>query len=186
MAITKATFINETFLQQYTPISANVDIKLILPFIITAQDKYAQHVFGTEFYERLMSGISASDLTAKETELLQLSQPAIAWLTLAEAIPFINVQIRNKGILKGTSDTTESAQNKEVNDLKEACMNNYEHYMQQVQNWLCISTNTYTLTLYNNPTRANYPDKGDVYTCDIYTGSRTTEKSIQSFYRSME
>jgi hypothetical protein len=92
MAITKATFIDEAYLQKYTPISANVDIKLIVPFIITAQDMYAQDVFGTEFYERLMTGISAGNLIAKETELLELSQPAIAWLTLAEAIPFINVK----------------------------------------------------------------------------------------------
>lgn len=185
MAITKATFINETFLQQYTPISANVDIKLIAPFIITAQDKYAQHVFGSEFYERLMLGISAENLITKETELLQLSQPAIAWLTLVEAIPFINVGIRNKGILKGTSDTTESASFKEVGDLKQSCMDNYEHYMQRVQEWLCLSDNNATLTLYNNPTRNMYPDQGDVYTSDIYTGQNRTEKSIQNFFRSM-
>jgi len=185
MAIIKATFINETFLQQYTPISANVDIKLIVPFIITAQDKYAQHVFGSEFYERLMSGISAGNLTAKETELLQLSQPAIAWLTLVEAIPFINVGIRNKGILKGTSDTTEPASFKEVSDLKQSCMDNYEHYMQRVQEWLCLSDNNSTFTLYNNPTRNMYPDHGDVYTSDIYTGQNRTEKSIQNFFRSM-
>lgn len=186
MAIIKATFIDEAYLQKYTPISGNVDIKLIVPFIITAQDKYAQFVFGTEFYERLMTGISSNNLTAKETELLQLSQPAIAWLTLSEAIPFINVQLRNKGLLKGTSDTTTPAEAKEVYDYKDACMNNYQHYMQQVQNWLCISTNTSTFTLYNNPTRANYPDKGDVYRSDIYTGGSDNEiKSIQSFFRSM-
>jgi hypothetical protein len=185
MAITKATFINETYLQQYTPISANVDIKLIVPFIITAQDMYAQDVFGTEFYERLMAGISAGNLTVKETELLELSQPAIAWLTLHEAIPFINVGIRNKGILKGTSDTTESASFKEVGDLKDSCKNKYEFYMTRVQEWLCISTNTSTLTLYTNPTRNMHPNKGDVYTSDIYTGDSSSEKCKQNFFRTM-
>jgi hypothetical protein len=30
-----------------------------------------------------------------------------------------------------------------------------------------------------------YPDHGDVYTSDIYTGRNRTEKSIQNFFRSM-
>lgn len=185
MAITKATFINQTYLQQYTPISANVEIKLVVPFIITAQDKYAQNVLGTEFYEHLMTAIANNTLTAKETELIQLCQPAIAWLTLSEAIPFINVGIRNKGILKGTSDTTVPAEAKEVNDLKETCKNNYEFYMERVQDWLCLSANSSGFTLYNNPTRSMYPDQTEGYRCDIYTGGDRELKSLQNYFRSM-
>lgn len=138
-----ALFVSETWLKANTPINQNVEITTIVPFIGQAQDLRCQPVIGTALYERLMAGIVANNLTAAETTLLNLIRPALAYWTLAVALPFISVQVRNGGTVKVKSDNTEPASASEVAGLVTVALNTAEFYTERIIRYLCDNSSSF-------------------------------------------
>ena len=63
-------FINVNTIKERSALHTNVDDKLILPEILTAQDMYLLPALGTALYNRLQTGIESANLTADEIDLL--------------------------------------------------------------------------------------------------------------------
>ena len=63
-------FISVQSIKDRTGLHANVDEKLVLPEIKTAQDMYIMPSLGSTLYNRLQAGINASNLNANEQALL--------------------------------------------------------------------------------------------------------------------
>ena len=63
-------FISVQGIKDRTGLHANVDEKLVLPEIKTAQDMYILPTMGSTLYNRLQAGITASNLNANEVLLL--------------------------------------------------------------------------------------------------------------------
>jgi len=117
-----AFFISENWLKTKTPLNQHCDIALIVPWIGVAQDLACQRVLGTALYTRLMAGIVANDLNTNETALIELVRPALAYYTVAYALPFVHAQIRNAGVVKTKNETIESVTKAEglLSHLREA------------------------------------------------------------------
>lgn len=140
-----ALFCSENWIKTRTPINANVDVSLIVPFLVSAQDLWIQPIVGTALYDRLMAGIVASNLTADETALLDLLRPALAYFTLSTALPFVATQVRNGGVVKTKSDQTEPASKAEVDALKAAAQNMAEFYAERATRYLCANASAFPL-----------------------------------------
>lgn len=140
-----AYFCSETWMRTRTPLNANVDVALIVPFLGTAQELHIQPVLGTALYERLMAGVTAGNLTPEETTLIEMVRPALAYYTLAVALPFVSTQIRNAGVVKTKSDTIEPATKAEVDALKAATENMADFYVQRVLKYLCANSSSFPL-----------------------------------------
>ena len=138
-----AQFIDESFLTSRTPINANIDIKLIAPFILTAQDQRIQPILGTALYVRLMDGIANSNLTPNEEKLIRICQPALAYWTLHTAIPFIGIEIRGAGVVRPTNEKIQPATVTEMGLLQNESKNIAEFYSQRIQDWLCQNPTMY-------------------------------------------
>lgn len=145
MAEITALFCSETFIKTRTPINASVAVELIVPFLSTAQDLVIQPLVGTSLYVRLMAGIVASNLTAEESALLDMLRPALAYATLAMALPFVSTQVRNGGVVKTKSDQTEPASKAEVDALRAAAENIGEFYQQRAVRYLCANGSSFPL-----------------------------------------
>ncbi len=143
--IITAYLVDETWLKSYTPINANLDIKLIVPFIRTAQDLWIQPRISSAQYTRLMEGIVNNDLTSDETLLLEMLRPAVAYYTVYEAIPFIYTQIRNAGVVRAVNPNTENASMSEMKMLRTELENKGEFYMKRVLAFLCENSSLYPL-----------------------------------------
>ena len=63
-------FISVQSIKDRTGLHANVDEKLVLPEIKTAQDMYIMPALGSTLYNRLQAGINGSNLNANEQSLL--------------------------------------------------------------------------------------------------------------------
>ena len=140
-----AYFCSETWMRNRTPLNANVDVALIVPFLGVAQELHIQPILGTALYERLMAGVTAGNLTPDETSLVELVRPALAYYTLSVAIPFVATQIRNSGIVKTKSDTVETASKAEVDALSVATANMADFYAQRVTKYLCSNSSSFPL-----------------------------------------
>jgi hypothetical protein len=78
-------FINVNTIKERSALHSNVDDKLILPEILTAQDMFLLPALGTALYDRLQDGIENNNLTADEVDLLDnfITNPLV-YYTLSE------------------------------------------------------------------------------------------------------
>lgn len=102
-----ATFIDDQYLKDYTPIGQNIDPLQVYPFVETAQDMYIQDLLGTPLYMdltyKLYMGITFSQI---EWTLVELCSKALAYYTVYLAVPHLAIKIRNVGVARATSDNT--------------------------------------------------------------------------------
>lgn len=162
---TQALFVSETYLKDFTPLTQNVDVKDYLAFVKTAQDKYCADILGSKLYTRLQDGVINSNLTSDETDLVKLLRTMTAWYTLYEAMPFLNLKLKNKGILKSGTDFSTNADLAETRYLREEVKNQAEYYLQRVQDYLC--KNGRLFSEYTNPDNPIAPNPATTYTGDL-------------------
>lgn len=160
-------FIGEQYLKDKTVLSNNIDVELITPNIEYSQDAYIQPVLGSKFYTSLQASYSAQTLNSYETELVNLIKQALAYRAAESSLPFINLQIRNKGINKLNSENAVQADIAEMKYLRETLKSRSEFYEQRIQDYLSKNGNQFPN--YVSPDNPISPDKSSSFTCDLYT-----------------
>ena len=124
-------FINRTDLVRNSILDGNVDTNKFIQFISLAQTIHIQNYMGTELYDELITKIPDIDLAvnAKYKKLLtEYIQPMLIWFAQVEYIPFAAYQIRNGGVYKHQSETSETVSKEEVDFLVEKARTNAEWY----------------------------------------------------------
>lgn len=167
-------FISPENIYERTPVHKNIDSKMIVPVIKLCQEMYILPILGTALFVRLQDGISASDLTADETTLLQqYIRDCLIYHTVAELADTISYQFWNKGVLKKTNDQSETTGQSELFDLKYKYKNFAERYGQMLVNYLTQEAGTGNkFSEYLNPgSRVDtvHPKK-NAYNTGIYLG----------------
>lgn len=129
-------FITETWLKQYSPISANVDATSIYPSTVTASDMWVQPVLGTYFYNILLEKYNNQTLNIEEEKLVNVIKPAVAWYAAVEAPMGLAYQIKNKGPQKQSSDNSEPLELNEVEALEQNFEKKASFYLNQVKKYI--------------------------------------------------
>ena len=114
-------FITENYIKLKTPITRNVDVNEVTPFVKSCSDRRVQPILGSHFYNDLLTKYNAQTLSADETTLVELIQPCLAWYSSAEAVLSLTYQLKNKGIQKQNGDFSESV-------AKDEILLMYDHY----------------------------------------------------------
>ena len=91
-------FITETYLKTNTPITANVDVTDVTPYIATQAQLRVMPILGTLFYNYLLAAYNAQSLNTDETTLVGFIQPVIAWRSAEDAVFGLTYQLKNKGL----------------------------------------------------------------------------------------
>lgn len=107
-------FITENYLKNQTPITNNVDVTDLTPFVKTASDMTVQPILGTYFYEDLLTKYNAQTLSNDEETLVSYIQPCIAWRTCADAVIGLSRQLKNKGLQSQQGDFSSSVSMSEI------------------------------------------------------------------------
>lgn len=140
--------IDETTVKKTSFIDENVDVNLIKATIETAQDLYIHPILGTALYNEILGQISAGTLTAANTTLLDsYIRKALVWWTLTEGVDVFTYKFRNKGILKETSENTQTSSLEEIKRLIDKFRNRAEEYSERTTKYLFENYDTYPLIL---------------------------------------
>ena len=107
-------FITETYLKTNTPITANVDVTDVTPYIATQAQLRAQPILGTVFYKHLLDAYNLQTLTNDEQTLVEFIQPVVAWRSAEDAIFGLTYQLKNKGLQTQFGDNSGSVSRNEV------------------------------------------------------------------------
>lgn len=102
-------------LKAHITVSASLDFKKILPYAKRAERKLIVSVIGRECFEEICEDQSDSGVVYEVRFLLQ---EAVANYAVYLAVPYLNVLISNSGLKKSENTKSESADWKDIKDMK--------------------------------------------------------------------
>lgn len=107
-------FTTELWIKANTPITANIDVTDITPWIKTSAEMWIQPILGSYFYADLLTKYNAKTLSSDEAILVDMIKPAIAWRAASDAVYGLSRQLKNKGLQTQSGENSESVELKEV------------------------------------------------------------------------
>ena len=115
-----------------------------------ASQMHSQPILGSDLYDDLLVKFSAQTLSTIETELVLLIKPMEAYRSAEMAIPFINFQVKNKGIQTQNGNNSNEVDTGVMSYLRKELINRAEFYTERLQTFLCKNSSSFPL--YVNPT----------------------------------
>lgn len=96
---TIATVGHSNFKNHYPSVNRNMAWETILPYIRQATKNHVLRWIGSELYDDIATKYeNDTALTAEQTEVLETLQDAVAYYTVFDALPFLNISIADMGI----------------------------------------------------------------------------------------
>jgi hypothetical protein len=145
-----ALFLSLKYLQDNTPINANVDANELYKHAKVAEDTMIQEVIGTKLYDYLKGIVTSSkasppvSISTNDRTLLNHLRDALIWATIFKALPFIGTKIRNIGVVQQSGDNISNASDNKEAALRKEIMDNFTSYMNKVKRYLCEYDTLYT------------------------------------------
>jgi hypothetical protein len=137
--IERAFFISETYLKENSPLNSHTEVKELYPYMLSAEETYIQEAIGTRLFDRLIASLNASpkNTTANEKELLFKIRRTLVWYICYDAIPFLDVKIRNVGVVQQAGNDLKNVEQEKIAYLRKQCKDKGDFYCRIMQKWLC-------------------------------------------------
>ena len=136
--------INTEDLKRLSDLSGNIDDDKLIQYVKIAQDTQVQSYLGTDLLERFQAGLTASDLSAAETSLLNdyIKDMVIHW-TLVVALTHMPYTISNNGVYKKISESAETVTKEELDSLIQNHREYAVHYSKRFVDYMCYNASTF-------------------------------------------
>mgnify|MGYP000241602618 FL=1 len=130
-------FISVQSIKDRTGLHANVDEKLVLPEIKTAQDMYILPALGSALYNELQTAVEANSFTALQTTLLDdYIVDCLIYYVMSELPQGLSYQFYNKGLIRKTGENQESPSMQDMIDVANRYRARAEFYKQRLIKYL--------------------------------------------------
>ena len=164
-------FISVQSIKDRTGLHANVDDKLVLPEIKTAQDMYILPVLGSNLYNTLQTHIVGNTLTANEVILLDsYLVDCLVYFVMSELPMGLSYQFYNKGLLRKSGENTENPSMQDLIDVANRYRARAEFYRQRMIKYLKQNNTLYSEYLNFGSGIDSIRPENDGYTTSIYLG----------------
>lgn len=150
--------ITENYIKENSPVTQAVNMKDLFPHIIAAQELFVQNILGSEFYTHILNSFENQNLTPEEVTLVQdYVKPAVLWRTVSLALPWLQFNLRAKGVLTNTDDNAFPSSTLDLKYLRNEASNRAEFQENLLTKFLCKESNDYPL--YNTQSGLTLPDE---------------------------
>ena len=164
-------FISVQSIKDRTGLHANVDDKLVLPEIKTAQDMYILPALGSNLYNTLQAHIVGNTLTANEVILLDsYLVDCLVYFVMSELPMGLSYQFYNKGLLRKSGENTENPSMQDLIDVANRYRSRGEFYRQRMIKYLKQNNTLYPEYLNFGSGIDSIRPENDGYTTSIYLG----------------
>ena len=154
-----ALFISRTDLVKNTIIDANVDTDKFIQFIKIAQEIHITNYLGSKLYDKISADIVANTLTGDYLTLVKdYIQPMLIHFAFLEYLPFASFQIKNGGVFKHSSESSESVSKSEIEFLIQKQRDFSEYYTRRFVDYICFNSTKFPEYLNNSGSDID-PDK---------------------------
>ena len=154
-----ALFISRTDLVKNTIIDGNVDTDKFIQFIKIAQEIHITNYLGSKLYDKISADIVANTLTGDYLTLVSdFIQPMLIHFAMVEYLPFASFQIKNGGVFKHSSESSESVSKSEIEFLVQKQRDFSEYYTRRFVDYICFNSTKFPEYLNNSGSDID-PDK---------------------------
>jgi hypothetical protein len=159
--------ISEQKLKDSTAINLNVDVNILLPYVLQAQTLYIEPKLGTQLYEHIKGLIQAGTIgnvgnAAYKTLLDDYISFVLVNYSFYHAIPYLRFKIENGNIYSKTSETGTALSTEESQSLREEISNTAQYYTERLIEY--IRNNTSLFPEYSTNSGADIsPNKSAYY-----------------------
>ena len=154
-----ALFISRTDLVKNTIIDGNVDTDNFIQFIKIAQEIHITNYLGSKLYDKISADIVADTLTGDYLSLVKdYIQPMLIHFAMVEYLPFASFQIKNGGVFKHSSESSESVSKSEIEFLIQKQRDFSEYYTRRFVDYICFNSTKFPEYLNNSGSDID-PDK---------------------------
>ena len=154
-----ALFISRTDLVKNTIIDGNVDTDKFIQFIKIAQEIHITNYLGSKLYDKISTDIVANTLTGDYLSLVNdYIQPMLIHFAMVEYLPFASFQIKNGGVFKQSSESSESVSKSEIEFLIQKQRDFSEYYTRRFVDYICFNSTKFPEYLNNSGSDVD-PDK---------------------------
>lgn len=137
--------ISEELLKLYSPMSKNVSVDKILPFVSLAQGFYLEPILGRSLLEELQVQIDEDSLTPLNKSLILKIAPVLANYSVYHALRSLTYSITEKGVTLESSDNSRSIELKELGVFLEDVKGQAEMATELLLQYLCRCKENYPL-----------------------------------------
>ena len=160
-------FISEQKLKDSTAINLNVDVNILLPYVLQAQTLYIEPKLGTQLYEHIKGLIQAGTIgnvgnAAYKTLLDDYISFVLVNYSFYHAIPYLRFKIENGNIYSKTSETGTALSTEESQSLREEISNTAQYYTERLIEYIRNNTSLFPEYSTNSGADVN-PDKNAYY-----------------------
>jgi hypothetical protein len=140
--------ISEQKLKDSTAINLNVDVNILLPYVLQAQTLYIEPKLGTQLYEHIKGLIQAGTIgnvgnAAYKTLLDDYISFVLVNYSFYHAIPYLRFKIENGNIYSKTSETGTALSTEESQSLREEISNTAQYYTERLIEYIRNNTSDY-------------------------------------------
>ena len=156
-------FISEAKLKDSTALNLNVDIDLLLPYVLQAQRIHILPKLGTTLYEKLETEITAGTLAGAYKTLVDdyIGDCLPSW-AFHMCIPYLRFKVENGNIYSKTSETGTALSTEEAQHLREEVRNNAEYFLERMIEY--VTNNLASFPEYSTNSGADVnPDRNAYY-----------------------
>jgi hypothetical protein len=159
--------ISEQKLKDSTAINLNVDVNILLPYVLQAQTLYIEPKLGTQLYEHIKSLIQAGTIgnvgnAAYKTLLDDYISFVLVNYSFYHAIPYLRFKVENGNIYSKTSENGTALTTEESQSLREEISNTAQYYTERLIEYIRNNTSDYPEYSTNSGADVN-PDKNAYY-----------------------
>lgn len=137
--------ISEELLKLYSPLSKNVDVDKIYPFLHLAQPYFIEPILGTALLQELQTQVESGEITEENKALLLKVAPVLANYACYLAMRSLTYSVTDKSITLEKSENSQPISEKELGEyilsLKKLC----EMHKEVLIKYLCRCALTYPL-----------------------------------------
>lgn len=137
--------ISEELLKLHSPLSKNVDVDKVIPFLTISQPYYIEPILGEALTSELKLQIETDTLTEENKALVLKIAPALSNWTTYLALRSLAYSITEKSITKEHSENSESLSERELDEMILYVKNLAEMATELLIRYLCNCTLTYPL-----------------------------------------
>ena len=146
--MSEVLFINRADIMRLTGLDGSIDIDKVLPHVNTAQDIHLQPIIGSNLMDKCKELIEAGTLSdvgnePYKTIVYTYITPALVFLTMWDAMPFIQYTIANGGVFQHNSENSSSPIDDSVNQLINRFKDKAAYYTRVLSEYICDNMSLY-------------------------------------------
>jgi hypothetical protein len=166
----RTLLIGAQYIKDNSPIDENVDERLMLDTIWTAQREHIKPLLGTDLYDDILAKAAAATLASNDLTLVnEYIAPCLTKWVMFEMTLIQSYKYRNKGVVQQNSENSQPTSYENLSHLFDMWRDKAEMFGQDLIRYVKANTDLFPLYLTNNDADDIHPINNN-YTSGLYLG----------------